>query len=129
MERIMRLPLVLLTATVLTSAGCWRHVEEAPVTGGHEVITRAELDRSRELNLYDAIAKIRPAFLRNRSATARGRDAGQQMMVYVDGERLDTIDDLRHLTPGEVEEVRFYEPAQANVRFGLHNNYGGAIAI
>jgi hypothetical protein len=125
----MRLPVVLLTATVFATSACWRHAEEAPTTGGHEVITRAELERSHELTLYDAILKIRPAFLRNRSFTARGRDAGRQMMVYVDGERLDTIDDLRRLTPSEVEEVRFYEPSQANVVFGRYNNYGGAIAV
>jgi len=126
----MRLRHVFLTASVLAaSSGCWRHPEAAPSTGGHDLISRNELDRTRELTLYDAIAKIRPAFLRNRSATARGRSAGQQLMVYVDGEKLDSMDDLRHLTPAEVEEVRFYEPQQANVRFGRYNNYGGAIAI
>lgn len=126
----MRVHHVLLAASLLAiSTGCFRHAESAP-KGARDHISRAELDRAREMTLYDAIARLRPMFLRNRSYVANGRSASAPIMVYLDGEKLASgIDDLRRIVPTEVEEVRFYEPAQANVHFGRYNNYGGAIAV
>jgi len=112
-----------------TITGCVRRGATAPANGGHEVILLQELERSKELTLYDAVAKLRPNFLRNRSYTAHGRNAGRQMMLYVDGEKMESIDDLRRFTPSQVQEVRFYEPQIANTVFGRYNNYGGAVAV
>jgi hypothetical protein len=50
-------------------------------------------------------------------------------MLYVDGDAMDSIDDLRRLSPAEVMEVRFYEPQLANTYFARRNNAGGAIAV
>jgi hypothetical protein len=126
----MRVQHVLLAASLAAiTAGCFRHPETTP-KGARDHISRAELERSREMTLYDAVAKLRPMFLRNRSFVANGRSAAAPIMVYLDGEKLGSgVDDLRRIAPAEVEEVRFYEPAQANVLFSRYNNYGGAIAI
>lgn len=121
--------LLLLCALVGIPMGCVRKGASAPARGTHDVITRAELDRAPEFNLYEAIYKIRPHFLRNRSTTAHGKNASRPLMLYVNGEKMDSVDDLRRLSPTEVEEVRFYEPQMANLHFARYNNAGGAIAV
>jgi hypothetical protein len=126
----MRVRRVLLGLTLVAGvAGCVRKGAVAPQNGGHYVITQEELDRATELSLYDAVLKLRPHFLKNRSVTAHGRDPSRQLMLYVNGERMDGVDDLRRFSPTEVQEVRFYEPHLANTYFARYNNAGGAIAI
>lgn len=112
-----------------TVAGCVKPGVSAPIRGSHYVISSEELARSTEMTLLEAVARLRPHFLKTRTFTAYGRAASFPLMLYVDGERMESIDDLRRFTPAEVLEVRFFEPAQANTRFARYNNAGGAVAI
>jgi hypothetical protein len=117
-----------LVGATVTSA-CVRRGARAPERGGHDLITQAELERAPEFTLYETIRKLRPHFLRNRSSTAVGKAPSRALMLYVNGEKMDSIDDLRRLSPAEVHEVRFYEPQLANLHFARYNNAGGAIAV
>jgi hypothetical protein len=108
---------------------CWRHSVPLPPSGGHDVITLHELDRFNDLTLYEAVYRLRPHFLRNRTITAHGKGPSRQLMLYVNGEKMDSVDDLRRLWPSDVEEVRFYEPQLANTYFARYNNAGGAISV
>ncbi len=114
---------------LVIGAGCVRPGAPPRVPRAHDVISVEELDRVRENNLLDAVARLRPHFLRSRAITAYGRPATAPLMLYVDGEKMDGVDFLRRLSPGEVLEVRFYEPQVANTRFARYNNAGGAIAV
>jgi hypothetical protein len=119
----------LLVAAVMLS-GCFRGRVARPVeNGGRYLITQAELDAVAATSMYDAVLKLRPHFLRNRTVVAHGKEANGPLMLYVDGERMESLDDLRRLVPAEVMEVRFYEPAQANTYFARYNNAGGAISV
>lgn len=109
-------------------AGCYRLRAPADV-GGRYLITQEELERYKDRTLYDAVSKLRPHFLKNRSVTAYGKGATHQMQLYVNGEKMDGIDDMRRLWPSDVAEVRFYEPQLANAYFARYNNAGGAIAV
>lgn len=112
------------------AAGCFSGRGARPLeSGGHYLITQSELDAVAAGSMYDAVLKLRPHFLKNRSVTAHGRRAGAPLMLYVNGERMESLDDLRRFTPSEVLEVRFYEPQLANTYFARYNNAGGAIAI
>ena len=110
-------------------AACWHHTVPPTPTGGHDVITLHELDRFSDLTLYEAVYRLRPHFLRNRTVTAHGKGPSRQLMLYVNGEKMDSVDDLRRLWPSDVEEVRFYEPQLANTYFARYNNAGGAISV
>ena len=125
--RIRHLGLLLALGTSM--AACF-HVSRPPVqSGGHDLITQQELERYSDLTLYDAVSKLRPHFLRNRSVSAHGKAATRQLMLYVNGEKMDSVDDLRRLYPSDVQEVRFFEPQLANTYFARYNNAGGAIAV
>lgn len=97
--------------------------------GGRYVITQEELARVSDHTLYDAVQRLRPSFLRNRSIAAQGKPATAPLMLYVDGQKMDSIEELRRLSPIDVQEVRFYEPQAANTKFGQYNNAGGAVAV
>ena len=97
--------------------------------GGHDLITQAELDRLPSITMFEAVHRLRPHFLRNRTVTAHGKGATRPIMLYVDGEKMDSVDDLRRLWPSDVLEVRYYEPQLANTHFARYNNAGGAISV
>lgn len=107
---------------------CVRAGSVAPQNGGHYMIDAAELEQVADLTLYDAVHRLRPHFLRSRAQTAQGR-AHYPLNLYVDGDRMDSLDDLRRLSAADALEVRFYEPQLANAHFGRFNNAGGAIAV
>lgn len=122
---------VLLATAVVsgTMVGCVRPGAVPPTTGGHDLITQQELERVGALTLHEAVSKLRPHFLRSRAQTAHGKAPTRPIMLYVDGDKMDSVDDLRRLSVAEVKEVRFYEPQLANTYFARYNNAGGAIAV
>lgn len=120
---------VIALALVAVAGGCVRKGSVPPPNGGHDVITAEELELVHDGSLYDAVRRLRPNFLKSRTITAYGRAESVPLMLYVDGEKMDSVDDLRRFTTAEVFEVRFYEPQLANARFGRYNNAGGAIAV
>ena len=114
----------------IVTSGCARHSSSPePRSGDRYVITAEELEKAKELTLYDAVARLRPHFLRSRTVTAYGKPESVPVHLYVDGDKMDSLDDLRRLSPANVQEVRFYEPQLANTIFAGANNAGGAIAV
>ncbi len=111
------------------AVGCGQSTRSQPVMPAHDLIAADELAHSSEIYLYDAIRRLRPAFLKPRGVAAYGAPETTVLTLYVDGQRMDSIDDLRRISCDEVLEVRFYEPHTANVKFATHNNSGGAIAV
>ena len=126
--RLIRTVFVLGVA-VAASAGCTHRATSAPPLAAHDFIAADELAHSTDLSLYDAIRRLRPNFLKPRGVAAFGAPATTALTLYVDGQRMDSIDDLRRISCDEVAEVRFYEPQIANTKFAGHNNAGGAIAV
>jgi hypothetical protein len=97
-------------------------------SGGHYLLTEAELQASTDLTLYDAIQRLRPTFLRSRQVMSTSTPNPEPVHVFIDGTRAEGLYTLRMFTPKVVKEVRFYEPADANIRFGT-GHHGGLIAV
>jgi len=127
----MRVSRILLGCAMIggLATACVHQGAVAPVNGGHDLITAEELAAAGASTLYEAVAKLRPHFLKPRTTTAYGRPATSPLMLYVNGEKMESVDELRHLSLPEVAEVRFYEPQLANLKFARYNNAGGAIAV
>ena len=126
--RITRLGLGLAFALVILG-GCMGRGVAPPPAAAHYVISADELQRVTEISLYDAVRRLRPHFLRSRSGHAVGRPALTPLMLYIDGQKMESVDYLHRLSPREVLEVRFFEPQVANTRFARYDNAGGAIAV
>lgn len=120
--------------------------------GDRYVITAAEIEASKSNNLYDAVAKLRPDFLRQRgnslaavggSGSSRGEGPGEAatsskgtavasaqvpVRVYQNDMRLLGTDDLRQIPMSTVVEVRYIPGPQAGVRYGTDHT-GGVILV
>jgi hypothetical protein len=116
---------------VLMTGCASKQVAERPavvVTPNRFVLSEAELQAADDLNLYDVIQRLRPTFLRSRQPRSNTTPNPEPVHVFVDGLRAEGFSTLQILVPKNVKEVRFYEPQQANVRFGT-GHHGGLIAV
>jgi hypothetical protein len=118
--------LVAVGIAAIIAAGC---ASQGATTGTQRnVITAEELERAGDVNLYEALNRFRPTFLRSRTPPNAGVRT-QGLTVYVgDLQMMEGLDHLREIAAKNVKEVRFLEPHQANARFG-GNNTGGALVI
>lgn len=106
-----------------------------------QVITLKEIDDyGLGGTVYDLVSKLRPNFLSSRGQTSifggtspvAGEIAGARGQfypnVYVDDISYGDISSLRSLQPIQVGEIRFYQAAEAERKFGPGNS-SGVIAI
>ena len=102
--------------------------QSASTTGNRYLITEAELQAATERTLYEMIQRQRPTFLRSRQVRSNTTPVPEPVHVFVDGTRVEGVESLRLFIPKNVKEVRFYEPSEANVRFGT-GHHGGLISV
>lgn len=91
-------------------------------------ITFEELQDVLELSAFEAVRRLRPSWLRARTAGfgAPGRETAS---VYVDGLRQEQgLRALSVLDTADIREMQFLSAAEATTRFGT-NNVGGAILV
>ena len=125
----------------------------AAATSSRYVLVQADLQGAKSDNLYDAIKKLRPEFINGRTdmtyvppggagPTSTSKASGYvgatdgvailpgqaAVMVYMDGAKLNGVDDLKQMSAAGVREVRFLQGKDAVIRFGA-NHAGGAILI
>ena len=136
-----RLPL-LLSCTVAVLAGCAPATAEGGASAGASagatsgariranVITRAEIEGSGTTNLFDAIQRLRPQWLRNAAQTNYG-GGGTELVVYQNTTLLGGVEALRQIAPGYAENVRYLDASTAtNTLPGLGSRrVAGAIVI
>lgn len=84
-----------------------------------DVITRAELaDPSLAgTSVLDAVRRLRPRFLNQRQTGLHAESEGAQ--VSINGNQPGPLTDLARVEIGDVEEIRYLNAADANLRFGL----------
>ncbi len=117
------------------------------------VLMQADLEKSKADNVYDAIAKLRPEFLRGhgdptsfiKQGTADSRDpnpnpppsgstggavltAPTPVKAYRDNARLSSVDDLRQMPIAGIAEVRYIPGPEAGVKYGT-DHAGGVILV
>jgi hypothetical protein len=122
-----KLSLLLAASAVVMVAGCASQGARTPGVQ-RNVVTADELAVVGDVNLQEALTRLRPNFLRGRQPANTGVMA-PPVTVYLDGiQMLEGVDHLRQIAAKNVQEVRLLEPQQANARFGGNNN-GGALVI
>jgi hypothetical protein len=70
------------------------------------------------LNAFDLISRLRPNFLRGSVDISSPGTIG----LRVDNGPQRDLGDLRTIDVRNVEEIRYYSPQEANVRFGIDTN-------
>lgn len=91
-----------------------------------DLLTRADLEASLQVDAYEAIRQARPNWLRTRGPNSIY--ANNPIMVYVDGLRSGGVEALQGIPVMAVERMRYYDATEAQARFGL-NHTNGAIEV
>lgn len=121
--------LITLASAALLSAGCASSGASATSrTPARYVVTQADLVNVSDRSVYDALQQLRPTFLRSRDVQTTSHQEVTPVAVFVDGGRTEGLDILRTIRSSNVKELRFYEPAEANAKFGTGHN-GGLIEV
>jgi len=90
---------------------------------GSNVISQSELDAAGPVSAYDAVQRLRPAFLRGRGPTSVVNAAARtRPAVFVDATEYGEVESLRTFPASRVQAIRFYTGPEAATKFG--STYG-----
>jgi|GEM_PF-2664726 len=107
---------------------------EASPSSGHRVrrnmnqLTSSELDSTHVSTLYDAVARLRPRWLRNSRADVKAEGPADILVFRSTGQLLGNVETLREVVPTDVALVQWLAPVMARGRFGPRAE-NGAIVI
>ena len=90
----------------------------APRRGSGDVLTAAEIEPWAAQDLHSVVQRLRPRWLQVREAvTTQGH---MPMSIIMDGARQEgSLDLLRNIRAGDVEEIRFMNSRDATTVYGL----------
>ena len=129
MRRQLHLAALALTVTGVAACGSAQtsaSQSSAPTHKSATSITAEEIATTPANNIYDAVQRLRPQWFT--STRIRGGAPGEELVVYLDGNRYGNLASLRQISVGGVQEVRYYNASEATSRFGTGHT-GGAILV
>ena len=88
------------------------------------VIAETELATVPTGNLYEAIERLRPNFLRSRGQSSINSPGGEYAAVYMDGRPYGDLASLRQIVTAQVETVHYYDAPSAQQKFGMISGTG-----
>jgi hypothetical protein len=80
-------------------------------------IEREEIDAAHAATVYDLVHSRRPAWLNRQHPTGLS-NANPELRVFVDGARLEGVDELRQVAAANAERVEYLTSGQTEFRFG-----------
>lgn len=109
-------------ASLVLTASC-SHTLHGPAgsRSTSNLLTAREIAATPAVDAYDAIQRLRPAFLRSRSTASR---SNAYAVVYVDGIRKGSLEALRLIRADEVAEIRYLNAMDATTRYGMNVEAG-----
>ena len=112
------------TASTAAAASATR----GPTSASRYLVTEEELANLGDRSAFEALQQLRPTFLHSRDTQTSRNPIPAPVDVFVDGGRTEGVDALKGIRASTVKEMRFYEPQDANTKFGTGHN-GGVIAV
>ena len=103
--------------------GCASASANSGVHRAANLITADEIAGTNTTNAYEAVEKLRPAFLHSHGTDLSRSDTGLPD-VYLGVARYGDVNSLRNIPAMEVLEIRFYKGAEAATKFGMQNPTG-----
>lgn len=86
-------------------------------------IVRAELETLGQIDALQAVQRLRSRWIQS-----RGGMGSDPPVLYVDGTRRGSADELRFIRADEIEQLEFLSAGDATTRFGTGHT-GGAILV
>jgi hypothetical protein len=124
----MRRLLLTLVLALLAAAPLAAQDEGKPKVKKHpDLITAAEIAERADLqNVYEAVNRLRPIWLRVRSAGSPDRGPAP-IVVYVDGVRMGDLSALQQMPASYVVEIRHLSGNDATTRYGIDHGSGAIL--
>jgi hypothetical protein len=106
---------------------------EAKQRRSSAVLTSAELRAANVTNVYDAVQRLRPSWLRSRGETSFGNASKATSTtfpsVFLDNAQYGSLGSLRQLTVDQVLEVQFISSSDATTRWGTGYTAGVILVV
>jgi hypothetical protein len=100
----------------------------APVESNPNLLTGDQLRETNVGNVYDALRRLRPQWLRSRGSASIVSPESTEAVVYVSGIRRGEPRTLQNVSLDQVQRVEFIDARDATTRFGT-GHAGGAILV
>jgi hypothetical protein len=102
----------------------------APARTSSDIITAEDLRDGNFRDVYQAVERLRPQFLRSRgTVSARGGNEGSFPVVCVDEQRLGALSSMRGLPVENVREIRYVAARDATTRWGTGYTAGVILVV
>lgn len=122
----------LLLAFLLVGPGCASTRSDSDGDfASRNVLTLEQINSVRASNAYEVVERLKSQWLRTRGTSQMPAAAGtprfeeNPVLVYMDDQRLGTVDQLRRIEIAAVQYIRYYPPSEAGARWGF--NHGGGV--
>lgn len=109
---------------------CASSASTRPVTMAdthRDVITAAEIVAARVTDAYQAVAQLRPEFLRRRAFSTIPAFAAPEVTVYLDELPFGPVESLRSIPLERVRLIRFISAQDADLRWGGTHTAGAVL--
>ena len=126
---MLRRVLLVFAGVTLTACAAATPVPRSSIaSAGRDVITATEIVASHVTDVYQAVAQLRPEFLRRRGATAMMSISTPSVTVYLDDLPYGGAESLHTIPLDRVRIIRYIEAGDAEMRWGgMHR--GGVILV
>ena len=103
----------------------------APARSNSDVITASELRTGEYRDVYQAVERLRPQFLRSRGVSSvRSRSSeDNQPVVFIDEQRMGGLATMRGLPVENVREIRYVAARDATTRWGTGYTAGVILIV
>ena len=111
-------------APLLVLAACAAGSSSGSPASSRNSIQAPEILETEATNAYEAIAILRPTWLRSRGPTSVDDPTPRYPHVFVDGTFIGELDFLRRYLVRDVAEIRYLDPGRAASRYGMGHPRG-----
>jgi hypothetical protein len=115
-----RVQRMMAAALVMALAACGPSGSSAPGRGNARLLTEDELSQASVNNAFDAVQRLRPAWL---MARYQGGTRGYPT-IYVGPQRFGELETLRTIEMANVLEIHYFDAVDASSRFGRNVPFG-----
>jgi hypothetical protein len=117
-----------IVAAALLTLGACNPTSARVAPKERNLITADEIVKSNATNAFEAVERLRPAFLRTRGSQSLQNQEPPTPIIYVDGMRYGTLQTLSSVPTMGIVSIQYLSAIEATQRFGMGNE-GGAIMI
>lgn len=124
------------TLAVLGVASACSSTEPRPDREFHspDLLTREQIEEVRANNAYEVVQRLKSHWLQPRgrsqmpSAPGTPQFEENPVLVYMDGQRMGTVQQLQRIEITLIDHIRYFSPSEASARWGF-NHGGGVIEV